>query len=96
MPMYSRDYVRGLLEVVNESAVDLWEDDYQQERREAEAELRAREHAAEAAAQALLLSMREADALMAPVVDEPEENRDAKEVGGGELKEETCVAEYGA
>lgn len=43
--MYQRDYVRTLLENVNEAAVQIWEDDYLRERAEAENELRNREQA---------------------------------------------------
>ena len=45
MAMYQRDYVRTLLEKVNEAAVQIWEDDYLRERAEAENELRNREQA---------------------------------------------------
>jgi hypothetical protein len=45
MAMYQRDYVRTLLENVNEAAVQIWEDDYLRERAEAENELRNREQA---------------------------------------------------
>lgn len=43
--MYQRDYVRTLLEKVNEAAVQIWEDDYMRERTEAQSELRNREQA---------------------------------------------------
>lgn len=43
--MYQRDYVRTLLEKVNEAAVQIWEDDYMRERSEAQNELRNREQA---------------------------------------------------
>lgn len=96
MPMYSRDYVRGLLEKVNESAVDLWEEDYQQERREAEAELRAREHAAAAAAEALLLSMREADGLLSNSYDETDEDDglEEDELEEEEVEDDMALATY--
>jgi hypothetical protein len=45
MAMYQRDYVRMLLEKVNEAAVQIWEDDYMRERSEAQNELRNREQA---------------------------------------------------